>query len=418
MNTKKIKWATIFPLIGGFPIAAEQAFNKHPEFVLSYTLAKNNDQYYLRYLNETKKANIPYYVIDDENFDVNKLYNVDVVVGTPICSGLSMLNTSINKKSAKSRGGDAIQNETIYNSTEFSLKHLKPKVFVGENAPNLFSDAGLKVREKLYEIAKKYNYSVSFYKTDTVFHGIPQKRQRTFYFLWKNKYAPILNFINKPRKNYKEYMLSYPGELNQDDLTKTKKFVETHPAYIFVTQVLKQSPEDLFKNKYFSLLAYLKDNLDKYIEWLKEQGATVESTKKPVYERTNYESCLRVALHYKNKFEQGKGVWDATLIFPSDTINSLINKTHRHFVHPEGNRTLTTREKGWLMGMPIDFPIDDIEGKTIGQNVPVTTAKDIIEEIKNYLEGNLKMSDSNYFMQNNMAQKIVNDQIIKSNSLF
>ena len=86
----------------------------------------------------------PFYKLDDPKI---KLKKVDIVGALPPCAGLSQLNTSTNADSGSARGGDAVQNEWMYKSSRFVLEHVKPKVLWGENAPNLFTGAGQKVRE-------------------------------------------------------------------------------------------------------------------------------------------------------------------------------------------------------------------------------------------------------------------------------
>ena len=70
---KKVKWAPIMPLIGGFPLGAERAFNTSPEKIYSYPGFDANDLHYVNYMKD-----IEYNVID------NGVYQpLDVIVGTP-----------------------------------------------------------------------------------------------------------------------------------------------------------------------------------------------------------------------------------------------------------------------------------------------------------------------------------------------
>lgn len=108
--------------------------------------------------------------------DKEDFKDVDIVIAVPVCSGLSLANTS------KTRGADAAQNDNMYNITKFVLKDLSPKCFIFENAPALYTKSGSKVADTLFQIAKKFRYSMSLMKTDTFLHGIPQHRHRTFCF--------------------------------------------------------------------------------------------------------------------------------------------------------------------------------------------------------------------------------------------
>jgi site-specific DNA-cytosine methylase len=104
--------------------------------------------------------------------------DIDIVIGVPICSGLSLANCSTT--GSKARGANAEQNNNMYNIAELSLSKIKPKCYIFENAPGLYTKMGEPVVDKLYRIGKKYGYSMSLIKTDTFLHGIPQHRKRTF----------------------------------------------------------------------------------------------------------------------------------------------------------------------------------------------------------------------------------------------
>ncbi|MFW6283338.1 MAG: DNA cytosine methyltransferase [Minisyncoccales bacterium] len=99
-------------------------------------------------------------------------FKPDIIIGVPVCSALS----SLNQKSSS----DYCSIDNIYQLSEFSLE-TKPKVAIFENAPGLFSKKGKPVREKLYNISKKFGYKLSILNTDTRLHGIPQRRIRTYF---------------------------------------------------------------------------------------------------------------------------------------------------------------------------------------------------------------------------------------------
>lgn len=410
--SKEITWAPIFPLIGGFPLGAEKTIGTPPKTILKYDVAEYNDSLYIRHMNEHRKLDIPVHTVNEEGFDYRtiKPLEVDIAVATPFCSGLSMLNSSVGKGDS-SRGSDAQQNKWIYESTEFVLKYNKPKVLIGENAPGLFTNIGDGVREKLYEIGNKYGYSISFIKTNTILHGLPQKRERTFYFLWKSERAPYINYIERAKPTISEY-LSQCKEFIKEDLTENIKRVKEDVLYRFLTEAKGYSHKDLLNHKFTTLANYLWDDLkvlDEYISWLKENGAILPSEKEKDTKITKFDKALRGAEHWKNKWADGKGIWDSTLIFvkPDTHINAMIGKSESLFVHPTEERTLCQREKAWLMGIPHEFKVEDINGAVIGQNVPVNTAADMVDYAVKFINGELEMSDSDFIMQNNISKSII-----------
>lgn len=415
---KEIKWGVSFPLIGGFPIAAENVITCPPEYIIRYNASADNDSLYTRYINEKRKLNVPEHFIENEGFDFTKIKKLDIGISVPLCSGLSMLNASIGR-SNKSRGADAEQNKWIYETAEFMLKYAEPTVYIGENAPGLYTEKGEKVRDKIYELAKRYDYSVSFYKTNSLLHGIPQKRERTFYFLWKSPTAPILDYYSVSGLNYLEYLNSFKGELNKEDLNYRFEFVKNNWLFKYVKEELGHSYEEIINNNK-SMLNYIftLEKLEKYIEWLKNKGAE-ETNMNDISKRKPIDNFLRKAYHYKNKIEQGLGVWNETLtaIAPNHHINALITKNAHTFLHPTEERTLTLREQAWLMGLPPEFDVDDTNSKVIGQNVPVNTASDMVRQAVKFINGELEMSDSDLVMQNNMSQKITFKRKIKEETV-
>lgn len=79
MKTDDITWASIIPLIGGFPLGAEKAFGKPPEAIYSYDGFQKNDSHYVNYVNNVKEYNLEYVLLDDSK----PKRNIDVINGTP-----------------------------------------------------------------------------------------------------------------------------------------------------------------------------------------------------------------------------------------------------------------------------------------------------------------------------------------------
>jgi len=407
---KKIKWAPIFPLVGGFPLGAEKAIGRAPEYILSYDVAAFNDSFYNRYINETRNLNVPFLRIDATEFDPSSLSEIDIAVATPFCSGLSMLSTS------KQRGSDAEVNKWIYESTEFCMKHTGAKVIIGENAPGLYSEMGEKLRDNLVKMGEKYGYSTSFLKTSTVKHGIPQKRDRTFYFFWKSVFPPVFEWIDKTNTGYGPYMSAFSSAFNDAELAEKRKIVEDNVLYQFFKahgygfkEVQNLRGKTLLSNLR-SMREFGLNEIQRFKtfeRWLLDMGADPTKITKQKSERTIYESAYREVTHWINKYTNGLGVWDGSLIFvPEDGYtNALITKTTNTLVHPYEERTLTQKEKAHLMGIPNDFPVDDFPENILNQNVPVSTAADMVRHAIKFIKGETKFAESTVLMQNNMSQK-------------
>ena len=97
------------------------------------------------------------------------------------------------------------------------MKNIKPKAFVFENAPGLYTDVGEPVRNLLMEIAKKYDYAITFYKTNSIYHGIPQNRPRTYTIMVPGNKAPILEYFDKPLPSILDFLSTIPTNASLQD---------------------------------------------------------------------------------------------------------------------------------------------------------------------------------------------------------
>lgn len=76
---EKITWVPLIPLIGGQQLGAEKAFGNPPEAIYTYEGFQSNDSHYVNYLNNVKKYNLDYIILDENG----PKHKVDVVTGTP-----------------------------------------------------------------------------------------------------------------------------------------------------------------------------------------------------------------------------------------------------------------------------------------------------------------------------------------------
>jgi site-specific DNA-cytosine methylase len=385
-----LKYAGIVPLIGGMVLGMHRALGYKPEFMLSYEAFSSNDSWIREYFSD-----VPFHLMDDED-EIPEIPEVEVVSALCPCAGLSQLN------SASSRGSYAPQNEWMYKSSELVLEKISPMVLWGENAPALFAGNGKPVVSRLRDIADKHGYSFSLIKTDTSLHGIPQKRQRTFYFFWKSENVPILEWKKRPMRNLNEYLRECEPYLDAQEVEK--------------------SSEELSKNTFFS---FFKHKYGK--EWRKPMIAHRKSMMDIIFieklfpefssycEKTGKEGDLKRAMHAKSKREMGKNFWEFSPYMPVDNTGAL-NGAHMNAIHPYEERFYVSREFSHLMCIPNDMKIPvDAPGK-IFQNVPAATVADWTLEVKRFVEGKTTSSGRNFLKQDNISQKIFTEE--KSTTLF
>ena len=223
-----MNWGTIVPLIGGLSYAAKQVTGVDPSFFLSYAPFGENELNAKAYFKNT-----PHYLLDSENrggFDVSANQDVDFVNAVCPCAGLSLLSSGNPEQRAK-------MNHWMLESARFVTGEVKPKVFWGENAPALYSNGGKHVRDELREIAEKNGYSFSIYATNTMLHGIPQSRKRTFYFFWRDSNVPIFDYYRVDTPCFQDYLKSVtPGITHHTtaDIDEAKRHLLTNPYIMFL----------------------------------------------------------------------------------------------------------------------------------------------------------------------------------------
>lgn len=372
-----------------------------PEWIASWGSAFGaNDSYCLRYMDD-----VPFY--DFEKGELPKQY-VDIITSLPPCAGLSLANQSTgnSEKSSNPRGCSAPSNMHMYNAALYSVKHIKPKAVLVENAPGLFTAMGEEFAEKINTLANENGYTMSLVKTSSIRHGIPQERTRSFFFLWRGNKVPILNAVNKPYKQFHELLkegnFAKTDQVNYDtDLPPSAdliwQFIQTKFKGLTKQEILQKVAGD----RMTTIVRVVKEN-----EWFDDAIAAISDPKVNAFLR-----------HAKMKFETNSCILDKSIKLAWDHSRSLMWQTLPYLMHPYEDRWLMVSEAFALMGFPPDFaekvnmPTKDVN--IICQNVPAVTAASWIEEIVQALDGNRqwvepdRKEDGTYkiLRQNNIAKR-------------
>ena len=410
---KKIKWGFIEPLTGGMALGAEKAIGSAPDWVLSFpgfcshtenedgtVKSAMNEYHYLTYMKNHNKLP-PYLTINRQPFadftkeedpwhpeliknefsttDTIDLSNTDLVCALPVCSGLSNATTTKNDETRE------LRNCNMQWITKFVLEHIKPKVYIFENAPALFAgDKGKPIREFIDKTAEAAGYSVTYFKTDTCLHHNAQRRPRTFVICWKwtgteKEMPPIINF-ERDEISVKDFLDEMPVYEQNDEMPLS------WPNQNILDYFKQAHPDDyreLLKER--SGFAHIIEcgEKDQYIEfcktyqWKNDDPATQEK----------HRACLlRSINHTAEKYAAGSWIFDTTtsVIDDKKKLPSIMHKVTTSKLHPYKDRLLTVGEILYCMGMPTDY---HIYGETYekshqtGQNVPVNTARYIVSEI-------------------------------------
>jgi site-specific DNA-cytosine methylase len=406
MNNLEIKWACIQPLTGGMYLGAEEAIGHPAEFILSFNGLDNasikkdgsfgnvsNEHYLKTYL--TKKERMPlYYQIDGDWLNMSEdnvtiklngeisnpdYSNLDLVVAVPICAGLS-------KASSASDEVKDLKNNNMRFITTYTLKTIKPKIYIFENAPGLMGTMGDEMRKELEDLAYESGYSILYYKTDTLLHHNCQHRLRTFIIFYKHRGTkdiedPMLLGYEHVTIPIKEYFNNIDNILNPES--------PDTPSYNWIVlDFVRQEYGENWRDKIpGSLMApIIKDKkLNKLISYAKEHG------------------CSDKGIYYFEKIKRKKGMnmnyYHMDLRNPSEYMAPVQGRSIRFMLHPVEDRICCVREYLALMGMPNDFEWYgdlDLNVNKIGQNVPVKTAKFIVSEcVKHLLKWDVEPIDNN-----------------------
>lgn len=137
--------------------------NHNPKYVFEMPISE---------LNELK--NIP-----------KELYNLDILDGSPPCSSFSMAGNREKDwgKNKKFREGQKKQVlDTLFFDFIDLTRELQPKIVIAENVSGILLGAAIRYVAKIYEEFGKAGYLLFHKLLDSSTMGVPQKRQRVFFF--------------------------------------------------------------------------------------------------------------------------------------------------------------------------------------------------------------------------------------------
>lgn len=378
--------ASIVPLIGGETIGSERAFGSPPIHFMSYEPFGANDSHILNYY----ENQIPYYVLDKGQAPTER---ADVVASVCPCAGLSMMSHGY--------GDHNENNKWMEITANYVLGEYKPKVFWGENAPGFAGKIGKNVREKLKKIGQDNGYTMSVYRTKSLLHGVPQIRERSFYFFWNGDKTPLLHYYNRPYTPIEDVIRNVKSNFQHEVINKKKP--SENPYYKYILEAIHDGrthfqhsheidASSARGNDAFGYIEKMGHNYKQVAEWMENNGFPEE-----------VEKCL---YKYK-KLAEGGSIMRRGVIVPKDRIGAFVGHYPIMLTHPDEDRFITYREAMSIMGLPENFELVNANPKNanhICQNVPVQTATDMATEVLAVLNGQRKMVDTDYILQYNGTQ--------------
>jgi len=135
-----------------------------------------------------------------------ELFNLDILDGSPPCSSFSMAGNREKDwgKEKKFREGQQKQVlDTLFFDFIDLAKKLQPKIVISENVPGILIGNSIKYVSKIYNEFKKAGYFTIHKVLDSSKMGVPQKRNRIFFFSVRKdllKLLPTIDLFNEVPK--------------------------------------------------------------------------------------------------------------------------------------------------------------------------------------------------------------------------
>jgi len=383
--------ASIVPLIGGETIGSHRAFGAPPIHFMSYEAFEGNDRHILNYYNNE----IPYHVLDAGSSIPEQ--KADVVSSVCPCAGLSMMSHGY--------GDDNDNNKWMIETANLILGDYQPKCFWGENAPGFAGKIGTNVRNQMKAIGADNGYTMSVYRTKSLLHGVPQVRERSFYFFWKdtNGQVPIFNYYNREYTPIEELIRNVKSNFQTEPINKKKP--SDNPYYKYILEEVEGGKTHTEHSKDVDPTSARGVDAFSYIE---RAGKTYNEVAEWM-EANGYENEVEKCKYKHEKLARGGSIMRRGVIVPKDRIGAFVGHYPTMLTHPDEDRFINYREAMSIMGLPEDFELVDAGPKVanhICQNVPVQTATDMATEVLATLRGERKMVDTDYILQYNGTQKL------------
>lgn len=377
-----MRWGAVVPLVGGQLLGSEMAIGTPPAEMASFSAFEYNDGFARR-----RWPDAPFRLIDRGERMAGRFM---AVVSVCPCAGLSMLSTAKSNSDARDR-----MNQWMFQSAEYVMGDVRPDVYMGENAPNMFSNMGRPTVARLVDIARRNGYTVTFYKTNAVTHGLPQRRIRTFYYFWREQPPPAeVPWFDRAAPSALEYLSSMGRPDGWD--AKTTYDLKELSLYRF----LRSRYGDAWRNGG-------EDPPQRY-----SNGFTILTKKQLLHEyiersAPDHDHFRKAMLRYRDKMAgDGGGVFIFPPVFDMGGYPAVMKKTAEMLVHPTEDRYLNVREVGWLMGLPGDFEMPPRDRfNVLCQNVPVQSARDATSVALEHLGGRLKRSTDDVMWFDNESKR-------------
>lgn len=195
-----------------------------------------------------------------------ELYELDILDGSPPCSSFSMAGNREKNWGEKKKFREG-QQEQVLDTLFFDFielaKELQPKVVIAENVKGLLQGGARKYLKGIGDAFRDAGYRFSYKLLDASEMGVPQRRERVFFYAIREDLAKHIEFedmfqelphldleFNEPKIPYRNIECGIIGKTQEGTVAaelyeKTKpgrSFSDAHPKGHFFAE-FKMSPE-------------------------------------------------------------------------------------------------------------------------------------------------------------------------------
>ena len=361
-----LKAVNAFIFAGSFSLGViEAGFDLQKVLEISSTQPEENAFYFKKNVEDVPVI-LPSEWENDKYLDSLSNEGISLMCCNCPCSSLSQIN-----RNASVDGKNNVHFYRLFNV----FKHVKPKVFVIENAPTLIKLGFPILKTMANELKDVYRFTVI--RDIAGNHDVPMMRQRTLVVGWNRK---CFNGIPAVEQDAHKPMLA--KDVLTSELDKTP---------------WPSSTSDSIKDMY----AYVKPG-NSLMTWLAKLWASDKDGMRSIIEkRLDGTGYLREVKRIAGKILAKQNFWDKSPYrmslderFPSFTSVS-------EYIHPVEDRMLSLKEMAAIMNYPSWYDFTDPEKKckipvaqAIAQGVPANFGKYIAQQARKALEGKLEVIDA------------------------
>ncbi len=310
-----------------------------------------------------------------------KRRTADVIIGGPPCQAYSNANRAMSESDLE----DDERNYLYKVYAKFLIKY-KPKIFVFENVPGLYTANGGLYYRNLKKYFKSIGYHLDDETLDAADFGVLQRRERVILIGWKKNLKFSYPQFRKVKNNWKVKNLFEdlpklkPGDnkmidkYTKDEVNKYLKRSEIRNGVDFVTHNIARPHNE----KDLIIYEMAIDNL--------EQGVRLKNNKIP--------KGMRTQVNTTSFLDRFKVVNENDPV--SHTMIAHIAKDGHHYIHPDKNqlRSISVREAARIQSFPDDYFFEGVKEKKlrtaafkqIGNAVPPLMAVKIANKLRKYFK--------------------------------